>query len=99
MPMMTPRSNPYAYIEDGHMYVDGLGQLSMTTPSGHTVELTEGDERAIARQVLEERLIGEMTRADRRKEAVMEAGIGAVGNAIGFAIGGYLVGKLLGGKV
>ena len=73
-----------------------LGAYELTTPSGRHVQITPEQEEAIAMAALEERLMMKLNEGERLKSAATTAVISAIGNAAGFAIGGYLLGKVMG---
>lgn len=73
-----------------------LGAFELTTPSGRVVRITPEQEERIAMAALEERLLLKLNETERLKGAAIDATIGAVGNAIGFAVGGYLLGRVIG---
>ena len=76
-----------------------LGLYEVETPSGIMVSITPEEEAAITKRALEFALQQDLTRKERLQEAVVQAAIGAVGNMVGFAVGGWLLGKFLGGGV
>jgi hypothetical protein len=98
MPMMTPQGNPYAFIQDGVMHVDGvgMGQMTIKSPSGNDIFLTEAEERDVAKRALEERLILELNRDVTRKESLAGAMMNAVPWGIGIALGYALVTAIVG---
>jgi len=73
-----------------------LGAYELTTPSGRQVRITPEQEEAIAMAALEERLMMKLNEGERLKSAAINATISAIGNAAGFAIGGYLLGRVAG---
>jgi hypothetical protein len=85
MPMMTPTSNPYL----------GLGQMTLKSPSGYEVSLTEAEERAVTHEALLDRARMTINRGERRRDVVTNATISAAGNAVGFAVGGIILGLVL----
>ncbi len=62
------------------------------TPSGGKVWLNPAEEAEAVKEALREKLVYQMT----RNTEIQRAAIGAIGNAIGFAVGGFLVGWFLG---
>lgn len=75
-----------------------LGQITVKTPSGHEATLSVDEEKAIAKRVLEEKVVKKMLASSQRKEAVIHAGIQAIGTAVGFAAAGILLGMLTGSE-
>lgn len=72
---------------------NGLGQLyEVKTPSGVTVSLTPEEEREIVKEAIRQRIIYRMNRSQK----IEEAAISSIGTAIGLALGGLLIGWLLG---
>jgi len=61
------------------------------TPSGSTVWLEPFEEVDAVKLALRDKLVYRMN----RKMELERAGIGAIGNAIGFAVGGFLMGFFL----
>lgn len=103
MQYMNAYSNPYVterLLSSGEVTYDigGLGELSVLTPSGEEVFLSAEDEKDIAKAALEDQLMMEFVAPGKRKEAIITAGIGAIGNALGFALAGLVVGWFLGQK-
>ena len=96
MPMMTPQVNPYAFIQDGTMHVANLGQMTIKSPSGHDIFLTEAEERDVAKRALEERLVMEMNADANRKESLVGAMTNAIPWGIGIALGYALVTAIVG---
>lgn len=85
---------PLASLENmGHH----LGLYEVETPSGITVSISPEEEAEITRQAILFELEQQLTRGQRFEEAVVQSAIGAVGNMVGFAVGGWLLGKVLGG--
>lgn len=85
-PAQTPILRPMA----------NLDEYRMKLPSGGEVFVTPEEEKMIAKEVLVDQIRYDMTSKDRLKRTAVESGIGAVGNAVGFALGGYLLGRVLG---
>lgn len=84
---------PLASMENVGPY---LGLYEVETPSGVLVSITPEEEAAITKQAILYELEQELTRRERFQEAVVQSAIGAVGNMVGFAAGGWLLGKVLG---
>ena len=74
---------------------EGLGQLlPITAPSGQEVSLTPEEERTVVKEAISDKIRSGLTMGtDIRKSA-----IGALGNAIGFAVGGFLAAWFRGKK-
>ena len=68
-----------------------LPMYEVETPSGVRVSITAEEEADAIREAITQNLVSKMTRYSKIEDAV----IGAVGNALGFAIGGFLVGLIL----
>ena len=68
-----------------------LPRYEEEAPSGATISITAEEEAQAIRDAITQNLVAKMTRYSKIEDAL----IGAVGNAIGFAIGGFLVGLIL----
>ncbi len=68
-----------------------LPRYEEEAPSGATISITAEEEEDAVREAITQNLVSKMTRYSKIEDAV----IGAVGNALGFAIGGFLVGLIL----
>ena len=75
------------------MYL-GLGEdvYSLTAPSGQRVSIDRSEEAEIVKSAIEAKIMDEMTMDTEIKKSA----ISAIGNALGFALGGLLVGWILG---
>ena len=83
---------PVANIQDFR----GLSEYKLTTPSGGKVIITPEEEAEIAKDALRWKLHAELIAGDKAKETVINAVIGAIGTAVGLAIGGLALTKILG---
>jgi len=71
------------------------GFATLVTPMGTSIELTEDDEREIAKAALKETMHLQLTAGERRKEAFISSALGAAGYALGLGIVGFGVAALI----
>jgi len=71
-----------------------LGDLNIKTPSGRSITITPEEEDSYVRDAVKDRIKEDFL----WKTNVTKAAVHAIGTAAGFAVGGYLVGFLLGRK-
>ena len=87
-----PESVPHPPQEGDDVYDDVyIEHYETESPSGRMVTITEDEEAEAIREAITQSLVAKLTRWDKVEEAI----IGAVGNAVGFAIGGFLIGLFL----
>jgi hypothetical protein len=87
----NPGRDDATLVEDQGAPVIHLDRYMQETPSGGQVTITAEEEAEAIREAITANLVYKMTRWMEIEKAM----IGAVGNAIGFAIGGFLIGMLI----
>ena len=71
-----------------------LGDLTVKSPSGGSITITPEEEEMYVKDAVKDKIKEDFL----WKTNVTKAAVHAIGTAAGFAIGGYLVGFLLGRK-
>lgn len=72
-----------------------LSAADLPLPS---VTLTPAEEHDLAKRILTDQIVREMTASATRQDAFVQAGIAALGMAAGLAIGGLLYRLVIGSK-
>lgn len=88
---VNPGKDDVTLVEDQGVPVVHLDRYKRLAPSGEEITITAQEEADAIREAITANLVYKMTRWMEIEKAI----IGAVGNAIGFAVGGFLIGMLI----
>lgn len=94
-PLPSPPVVSETYLTPG---MGTLGEEKIRTPSGRVVKLSPEEEEEIAREALRWSLMQDIRGPEEMKSEAIKAALGAVGTALGFAIGGMILKNILGVK-
>ena len=70
--------------------------MTAKTPSGHDVFLTAEEEVEAVREALKQKAAEDALQKDYLQKAMTDAAVSAAGNAVGFAIAGLILYKIIG---